>query len=507
MKLLEVKNMSHSFLERDIFAGSEFSIYSGECVGVVGENGVGKSTFLKVITGEIVPDIGRIFINPKVKIGYLDQYVQIDYNLSINDFLKSAFQDLFDLEEHIKILYNRYDKGDFEALEQATLCYAQLEERDYYTVQLRIDKVAYGLGLHAIGLERKISTISSGQRAKLILAKLLLDDADLLLLDEPTNFLDKEHVDWLASYIIDSNRAFMIVSHDTTFIEKVATSICSIENKCLCKYPGSYKDYLRKKEHLRKESLQKYNKQQEYIKKTEEYIRKNRAGVKCKNARGRRKHLERLKKLDTPETTIYKPSFRFNESVSVSQNTLEVSELAVGYTYPLLEELSFVIYNWQKIAIIGANGVGKTTLLKTLMGSIEALSGRYRFFRSVSIGYYDQSESWEDPKETPVQLVRASYPGLSKTEIMRELYRCGISSIHAHQSLALMSGGEQAKVKLCMLGLRRCNFLILDEPTNHLDVQAKDALKESLAGFGGSVILVSHEPDFYSSWIDKVIKV
>ena len=507
MKLLEVKNLSHSFGGESLFKNSEFCLYKGEHIGVVGHNGVGKSTLIKICTNEISPDAGRVQWNPKITIGYLDQYAQIDFNITIICFLQSAFKELYKLEEKMNTLYDQCDEGNSDIYKLAAQYQGYLEDCDFYSVDNKIDKVLFGLGLNTLGYDRKISDISSGQRTKLILAKLLLEDTDAVLLDEPTNFLDINHVNWLADYIVDSSKTFMIVSHDFDFISKVSTSICCVENQQLKRFNCNFSHYLQKKEHLVKDYLSKYNKQQAYIQRTEEYIRKNKAGVNCKNARGRLKQLGRIKKMSIAKNSAFKPDFRFRECVDFTQSTLEVNDLAVGYDYPLLYGLNFEMSCGQKILIKGFNGVGKTSLVKTLTSQLKAYAGSFKFSGFTSIGYYNQDEIYGVMNITPLQLLTKLYSEFTKSNLIRHLHHCGVTSEQVDQPLCTLSGGELAKVKLGVLSLKVCNFLILDEPTSHLDNLAKEALKESLSRFKGSVILVSHEKRFYNEWIDDVIDV
>lgn len=370
-----------------------------------------------------------------------------------------------------------------------------------------MERVAEGLGLRTIGMERPVAKMSGGQRAKVILAKLLLQKPDVLLLDEPTNFLDKEHVTWLADYLSELENAFLVVSHDYEFLERISDCICDIDNGTIMKYHGTYSEFLKKKTLLREEYIRQYAAQQKKIRETEEFIRKNIAGRKSKMARGRRKQLERMDKMEAPEQVELQASFRFPALPLTDTDHLIVKHLAVGYQYPLLTGLNFSVRGGQKIVITGFNGIGKSTLLKTLVGELSSMQGEAMFSSQAVIGYFAQDLLWTDREQTPVKIISDTYPRLSSKEVRRSLARCGISKKHALQSVGTLSGGEQAKVKLCLLTLRPCNFLILDEPTNHLDEQAKNALKEALADFPGTVLLVSHEESFYRGWVQRVINI
>lgn len=507
MSLLDITGLSHSFGDNIIFKDAELSLNKGEHIGIVGQNGAGKSTFIKICTEQVIPDAGRIIWQPKISIGYLDQYAQIPTELTMREFLKSAFSSLFEMEIKMNELYEEAAKGKMEVLEAAARYQEQLEIENFYSIDTRIEQVASGLGLTAIGLDRCVGQMSGGQRAKVILAKLLLEKPDVLLLDEPTNFLDKEHVSWLAEYLSSLENAYMVISHDYDFLERIANRICDIDNEKISKYFGTYSEFLRKKTLLREDYVRQYSAQQKEIKKTEEFIRKNIAGRKSKMARGRQKQLDRLNRMEALEQKEIKPYFSFATLPSTNTEHLRVKRLAIGYYYPILSDLNFSIKGGQKVVITGFNGIGKSTLLKTLINQIPSLQGDFVFSEQVTVGYFEQDLIWEDEGLTPIQIVSNAYPTLIAKDIRKHLARCGILSKHAMQAIGTLSGGEQAKVKMCLLTMKPCNFLIMDEPTNHLDVQAKEALQTALSEFAGTVLLVSHEESFYREWAQKVIDI
>ncbi len=507
MSLLKITGLSHSFGDNPLFKDAALSLHRGEHIGIVGQNGAGKSTLIKICTEQISPDAGQISWQPKIVIGYLDQYAEIDLSLTMKSFLQSAFSRLYEIEEKMNEFYNRASHGETDVLELAAHCQEQLELHDFYSVDTQIQQVASGLGLLSIGLDRPIAQMSGGQRAKVILAKLLLEKPDVLLLDEPTNFLDKEHIAWLAAYLSGIPNAFMVVSHDHSFLEKIATRICDIDNEKITKYYGTYSEFLKKKALLREDYIRQFSAQQKEIKKTEEFIRKNIAGRKSKMARGRQKQLDRLDKMEALEQKEIKPSFHFAELPSTQTEHLRVKRLSVGYHYSILSELDFSVKGGQKVVITGFNGIGKSTLLKTLVNQIPAFHGSLSFSEQVAIGYFEQDLLWADGTLTPIQIISEAFPSLAVKEVRKHLARCGISSKHALQAIETLSGGEQAKVKMCLLTLKPCNFLIMDEPTNHLDLQAKESLRAALSAFSGTVLLVSHEEAFYRDWAKRVIPI
>lgn len=507
MSLLDIENLTHSFGENTLYKNSSFSFNKGEHIGIVGQNGTGKSTLIKICTGEIVPDEGRVIWQPDVRIGYLDQYAEINRSMTMQDFLKSAFSGLYQLEEQTISLYERAAAGDSKALNLAAQYQEQLEYHNFYSIDSVIEQVANGLGLLSIGTDRPIGEMSGGQRAKVILAKLLLEKPDVLLLDEPTNFLDKSHAAWLSEYLSSLENAFMVVSHDYEFLDKITNRICDIDNRTITKYYGTYTEFLRKKALLREDYMRKYSAQQREIKKTEEFIRKNIAGRKAKMARGRQKQLDRMDKIEALDQKEIKPVFRFSALPLTNTEHLLVKQLSVGYHYPILSNLKFSVKGGQKVVITGFNGIGKSTLLKTLTGQIPPIQGYYKFSEQVTLCYFEQDLTWEDTEQSPVRIVSDAFPHLAIKEVRKHLARCGISGRHAIQPIGTLSGGEQAKVKMCLLTLTPSNFLIMDEPTNHLDMQAKEALKSALSEFPGTVLLVSHEEAFYRDWAERVIDI
>lgn len=508
MSLLEISNLSHMYGDKLLYKNESLTLFKGEHMGIVGHNGVGKSTLVRILSGEAIPDCGQIVIQPKTKLGCLDQHAVIYGNQTMTEYLKTAFADLYSLEKKINDLYELYVKdGDDKHLYTAGICQETLESEGFYMIDSRIDSIMNGLGLSSIGKNKLVSELSGGQRAKLVLAKLLLEEPDVLLLDEPTNFLDKEHVEWLSGYLSSFPNAFVVVSHDFEFLEKVSNCICDIDACTLKKYTVKYSEFIRIKEQLKNEHIRRYTLQQKHIKKTEAFIQKNIAGTKSKSARGRRKQLERLEILEAPSAASSKPSFTFKEKSGVNQRLLKVKNLEVGYDSSLLPPISFSINRGQKKVISGFNGIGKTTLLNTITGRIDKISGEYIFTDNIRIGYYEQEATWDNLSQTPIELIREGFPNLSTKEVRRMLARCGINNEHATQTISTLSGGEQAKVKICKLMLSDYNILILDEPTNHLDGLAKEALKDALISFTGAVLIVSHEEAFYRGWTNEVIKL
>ena len=507
MSLLEITNLSHTFGDNPLYKNTGLTLNRGEHIGIVGQNGAGKSTLIKICTEQVIPDKGHIARQSNIRIGYLDQYAEIESQVTMRNFLRSAFSKLYEIEAKMNRLYEEVSTGNMNVINLAAEYGEQLEYHDFYSIDTKIEQVAGGLGLLAIGLNKPIGQMSGGQRAKVILAKLLLEKPDVLLLDEPTNFLDKEHITWLAEYLAKLENAFMVVSHDYDFLEKISNRICDIDNEKITKYYGTYSEFLKKKALLREDYVRQYSAQQREIKKTEEFIQKNIAGRKSKMAKGRRKQLEHLDRIEALEQKEIKPLFHFPALPVTETENLQIKHLSVGYYYPILSDISFSVTGGQKIVITGFNGAGKSTLLKTLVGHLAAIKGSFTFSEQVKLGYLEQDLLWENPSKTPIQIVSDKYPALVVKEIRKSLARCSISSKHAMQAIGTLSGGEQAKVKICLLTLTSYNFIIMDEPTNHLDILAKEALKTAIAEFPGTILLVSHEEKFYRDWAQKVIDI
>ncbi|WP_059043017.1 ABC-F family ATP-binding cassette domain-containing protein [Paenibacillus rubinfantis] len=507
MSLLEMSDVTHRFGDKELYRGASMELHAGEHMGLVGQNGAGKSTLIRMLTGEMIPDQGRIKWQPRLRLGHLDQHARISGDLSIRNYMRTAYEDLYALERKMTEIYREVAlTGDESRLKLAAQYQEKLEAGDFYSIDSRIDQTSTGLGIQAMGMERPMSELSGGQRARVILAKLLLEQPDVLLLDEPTNFLDREHVEWLSGALASFRGALIVVSHDATFLQKVTTCICDIEFGLIRKYPGSYNDFLRQKDHLHRDYERRYEAQKKKIEATESYIRKNIAGVNSKIAQGRRKQLERMERLGPPIQT-HPPAFRFQELAPPGRVALETRRLVVGYGQPLLPPLNFQVTGGEKLVISGFNGIGKSTLLKTLVRQLPALSGDYRFADRVQVGYFEQELVWEEPAMTPIQVIAELRPDLNGKDIRRHLARCGLNQTLAARAIGTLSGGEQSKVKLGRLLLKPCNFLILDEPTHHLDQEAKAALRQALIEFRGSVLLVSHERAFYQNWVDRVLHI
>jgi len=506
MSLLTVEDLSHNFGDRTLFKNVSFRLLAGERVGLVGANGAGKSTLMNILTGKVLKDEGRVEWTPRVRYGYLDQHSVLTAGKTIRDVLKDAFLPLLELEEEMNEIANRMAEADPDTLEQLLERMGEIQEAleigDFYLIDVKVEEMANGLGLNAIGLDRDVTSLSGGQRTKVLLAKLLLEKPTVLLLDEPTNYLDEEHITWLTNYLKNYPYAFMLISHDTGFMNEVANVIYHLEFAKLTRYSATYEKFLEMADLNKAQHINAFEKQQEYIKKQEDFIQRNKARASTSGrAKSREKQLERIERIDRPEEA-QKPTFSFKEARTSGKTVFEAEGLVIGYDRPLLPKMNVLIERGDKIAIVGMNGVGKSTLLKTVLGKIPALDGKIYRGDYLHPAYFEQEVKAQPI--TPLDDVWNEFSTMNQHEVRAALARCGLKNEHITRNLNMLSGGEQAKVRLCKLMLRESNWILFDEPTNHLDVVAKAELKRALKAYKGTILLVSHEPEFYEDWVTKV---
>lgn len=509
MSILDVKNVSHGFGARTILENASFRLLKGEHIGLVGANGEGKSTFLNIITGKLMPDEGKVSWCNHITTGYLDQYSTLEKGKTIRDILKSAFAHMFELEEEVMKLYEKMGDCTPEEmdalLEEIGEIQSILEGADFYNLDAKIEEYAAGLGLLDIGLEKDVSELSGGQRAKILLTKLLLENPMILILDEPTNFLDENHIEWLKNFLKNYENAFILVSHDIPFLNEVTNVIYHIENAVLTRYTGDYYKFQEMYELKKRQLEAAYKKQQKEIADLEDFIARNKARVATTNlAKDRQKKLDRMEKIELVREKP-KPSFSFKVARTPSREIITVKDLVIGYGDPLTKPLNFTIERNQKIAIKGVNGLGKSTLLNTLLKEIKSLSGEIEHGQFLEIGYFKQEE--KNSNKTALDEFWDEFPSYTNAEARSALAKCGLTTTHITSPMCVLSGGENAKVRLAKIMNREINFLVLDEPTNHLDVDAKEELKKAIKEFPGTVLLVSHEPDFYEDVATEIWNV
>lgn len=507
MSILTVKNMSHGFGDRAIFEDVSFRLLKGEHVGLIGANGEGKSTFMNIITGKLMPDEGKIEWSNRVRVGYMDQHTQLEKSKSIKDVLREAFKYLFDMELEMNQLYenmgNMNEEEMNKALERTANIQDALDNSGFYIIDVKIEEVAAGLGLKDVGLDREVSDLSGGQRTKVLLAKLLLEVPDILLLDEPTNYLDEEHIAWLKSYLQSYENAFILISHDIPFLNSVVNVIYHVENRLLTRYTGDYENFMRIYEANKRQLEAAYERQQQEIAKLEDFVARNKARVATTGmARSRQKKLDKMERIELAAEKP-KPEFNFKQGRTSGKLIFETRDLVIGYDEPLSKPLNLLMERGQKIALVGANGLGKSTLLKSLLGIIKPLSGEVETGEYQQLGYFEQ-EIKEANYNSVINEIWEEFPGYTQYEVRSALAKCGLTNKHIESTVCVLSGGEQAKVRLCKLINKETNILILDEPTNHLDVEAKEELKRALKEYKGSILLVCHEPEFYKDVVTDI---
>ncbi len=504
MALIEGKGLCFNYSDKELYRNIDIKINQGEHCVLVGPNGAGKSTLLKILCGENRPDRGTVAIEPHVTISYLDQRLEVKDEQSLETYLYGVYAPLFEKEKQINSLYEKAaaGEGDYEALlEKAERLRIELENRGFYALEEKVGRISNDLGLTE-KMDSLLSELSSGQREKAYLAKMLLEEKDVLFMDEPTNFLDAQQVDSLSAFLRSYPKAFLIVSHDESFLKKISDVVFSLKGGKITRYKGGYDHYLEQSVLDEEQYAKNYEAQQRYIKKEEAFIASHIVrATSAKAAKSHRNRLKALEILEAPEKGDVEVDFRFPFSHNVGDKPLIVENLLIGYDHPLLQPLSFILKKGEKVAVLGHNGVGKSTLVKTLLGEIPPLGGNFDFLPGVEIGYYAQDAA-VDRNLSPYDLVRREYPELTKTEIRTLLGSSGIKKELALRPLRELSGGEESKARLALLMKRKHNFLIFDEPTNHLDQKAKESLFRAIEDFEGPVILVSHERDFYEGLVD-----
>lgn len=502
MSILTITGLTHVYDSKTLFDNAELNINNGEHCGVVGLNGAGKSTFMNIIAGRVMQDNGEVKWLNGIRWGYLDQHANIDRTLSVLEYLQTSFTHLFELNERLEQLY--LDMGTEEdpdvldkLISRSCNMQEQLDRLGFYDLDSKIKKVANGLGVGVFGYETPISNLSGGQRAKLMLSKLLLSDLDVMLLDEPTNFLDIEHIEWLKKFLDTFDGTFLVISHDSEFLNSICKFIINIENRTIKKYSGGYDSFMSQYESNAKQYAEAFERQQREIKKMEEYISRNSARAATAGmANSRKKMLEKIDVLEKPISSI-PAHFDFPHILVATKDLVIADKLEIGYNdKAILPPISFHMGSESKLWIRGTNGLGKSTLIKTLMGIIKKINGRFTFNVNCKINYIEQDLDFRNSTMTPSQYLNDCYPRMSTRDVRNELAKVGLKNDLASKVISNLSGGEQVKTKLCALMQKPSNLLILDEPTNHLDATAKEALQEALQAYEGAMLLVSHEPTF-----------
>lgn len=518
MSILTVEHLSHGFGDRAIFQNVSFRLLRGEHIGLVGANGEGKSTFFNIVTGKLMPDDGKIEWAKNIRIGYLDQHTVLTRGITIRDVLKSAFSYLFELEEKMNDICARLGDADEDTMtalmEELGTIQDTLTLHDFYVIDAKVEEVARALGLLDVGLDKDVTDLSGGQRTRILLGKLLLEKPDILLLDEPTNYLDEEHISWLKRYLTEYENAFILISHDIPFLNDVVNIIYHMENQALNRYVGNYDDFEKVYEVKKAQLEAAYKRQQQEISQLKDFVARNKARVSTRNmAMSRQKKLDKMEVIELAAERP-KPEFHFRVGRTPGKYIFETKDFVIGYDEPLSRPLHLILERGQKIALTGANGIGKTTLIRSILGLVPPISGACELGENLLTGYFEQ-ETRPGNRTTCIEEIWEEFPSFTQYEVRSALAKCGLTTKHIESQVQVLSGGEQAKVRLCKLINRETNVLLLDEPTNHLDVDAKDALKKALQEYRGTILLICHEPEFYrdivgavwdcSKWTTKII--
>lgn len=518
--LLNVEHLYKYFNGQALLKDINFTVEDREAVGLIGINGCGKSTLLNIITGsegyDKTPEgLGSVNIAGKASIGFLRQNSGLNSELTIGEEMKNAFAPLLETLDKMKVLEKKMaDGGDIDSISHE---YAELssyfEARDGYRIDVKIKQVLNGMGFGSTPTDRVISTLSGGEKTRLALAKLLLEEPNLLILDEPTNHLDFETLMWLEDYLKGYKGAIIIVSHDRYFLNKVCTRICEIEQGRLTSYRGDYSSYLVQKKMNSERQLKEYEAQQKEIAKLEDYVAKNlvRAST-SKMAKSRQHMLDRIERIDKPLMYSKPPKIKLEYDIEPTKDIVRVVDcpLVVGEgadKKELIKSLSMNVRRGEHVAIIGANGIGKTSILKLIQGIIPHEGGNISWGGNVKISYYEQEHAILDPHKTVLEEIMDRYPRLSEQQARSVLGAVLLTGENVFKPISVLSGGERAKLCFAIMALNRGNVLVLDEPTNHLDLSTKEVLEDALAEFGGTIILVSHDRYLLNKVASRIIEI
>lgn len=506
MILLNVHNINKSFAATTILDSVSLTIQDRDRIGLVGKNGAGKSTLLKIITGEMSADTGTITVAKNTRIDYLAQDSGLVSERTIWAEMLTVFTPLIAMEQELRALEARMGEPAIrdhpQQLEKVMADYAHLshefEERDGFAYQAHIRGLLTGLGFMEDMWQQPIQLLSGGQKTRLAMVKLLLTKPDLLILDEPTNYLDIATLTWLEGYLINYSGAILVVSHDRYFLDRIVTGIYELEFQQLTYYKGNYTAYQLQKQTQLEQAEKEYQKQQGEIKKLEEFVQKNlvRAST-TKRAQSRRKVLEKMERIDRPTTSSSLKKLSFTIDTISGNDVLTVSDLTVGYANkPIATNIRFRVERGERIALVGPNGIGKSTLLKTLLHHIEPLGGAFHWGSQVSLGYYDQEQASLDESKRALDQIWDAYPHMPEQDVRTLLGRFLFSGEDVEKPIAVLSGGEKARITLALLLLTRANVLLLDEPTNHLDLYSKEVLEQALLDYPGTLLFISHDRYF-----------
>jgi ATP-binding cassette subfamily F protein 3 len=508
--LYRFDNAVKAYGPKDVLKGATWQHNPGEKVGLIGKNGAGKTTLLRLVLGREETDAGRVVRATNIRIGAVDQTIDPDLVDTLEDFVAGAFEHLHRIESEMRAMEHRMAEGEHDTLADA---YDRLQHRfeneGGYAMHAEIERMLSGLGFARADFGRPMAELSGGQKNRAMLARALLGQPEVLLLDEPTNHLDYAGMEFLEDYLAASRNAFLTVSHDRRFLNRVCTKILELEFGRLTEYPGNYGAYRAQKAERLLSSVRAYEKQRDHIEKTEEFIRRNIAGQKTKQARGRRTHLEKLERLDNPVEDATDVAFRFVPDRKGGRTFLRARHLDAGYApgTPIVGSVDFELLRGERMAILGENGTGKSTILRTLAGRLAPLSGGVELGYDVSVGYYDQELRDLDPKKRVIDAIWDLHRTETELEVRSYLALFDFREEEVFAPIAGLSGGEKGRLTLAVVMKQNHNLLLLDEPTNHLDLDAREALEQALQDFPGAILFVSHDRTFVDRLATEVLDV
>ncbi|MGW7998595.1 ABC-F family ATP-binding cassette domain-containing protein [Staphylococcus xylosus] len=513
MILLQLNDLTKSFDGEDIFNNVDFEVKTGERIGIVGRNGAGKSTLMKIIAGVEDYDSGHISKSKNLKLGYLTQQMTLNTDQTVFEEMSKPFEAMKKLEQEMKLetdwLAQHADEFDSETykthIDRYEALSNQFEQQDGYQYESKIKTVLHGLNFSEADFDRPINDFSGGQKTRLSLAQMLLSEPDLLLLDEPTNHLDMETTQWLESYLNYFKGAIVIISHDRYFLDKIVTQIYDVALGDVQHYVGNYAQFIDQRDKYYEKRMQEYENQQAQIKRLETFVDKNIARASTTGmAKSRRKMLEKIERINKPMIDAKSANIQFEFDRNTGNDVFHIKNLEIGYESPITKGITFEVTKGDHIAIIGPNGIGKSTLIKTIADIQKAINGTITTGANLKIGYYDQKQAEFKSNKTILDYLWDQYPTMNEKDIRAVLGRFLFVQEDVKKIINDLSGGEKARLQLALLMLERNNVLILDEPTNHLDIDSKEMLEQALANFKGTILFVSHDRYFINELANKV---
>jgi ATP-binding cassette subfamily F protein 3 len=518
MIILSGKDIMKNYGIDVILENVSFTVQENDKIGIVGTNGAGKSTLLKIITGKLDRDKGDIFIGKNIRLGYMSQDFDFDSENTVWEEMLSVFESLIETEKSLRELELKIshmaDAQDNDTMESLLKAYANLQEEyknnNGFGYISQIKGVLKGLGFSSEDYDKKIHNLSGGQKTRMALGKVLLQNFDILLLDEPTNYLDIESVEWLEEYLKNLRSAILIVSHDRYFLDMVTNRTFEVENKTLTEYDGNYSKYVEKKQQQRELQLKSYAEQQKEIARQEAIIARFRQYNREKSIRqaeSRERALEKIEKIDKPDTLPKSINIVFEPEIRSGNDVLHIEDLSKSYDRLLFRNLNMEIKRGSRVALLGPNGIGKTTLLKIITGAVKADTGYVKLGTNVKVGYYDQEQESLNYDNTIVDEIWDEYPHLSQTELRTKLAAFLFQGEEVFKEIKNLSGGERSRIALLKLMLSKANFLLMDEPTNHLDILSKEVLENTLSNYTGTILLISHDRYFLNKVATHIIEL